>query len=395
MAKTHPFRIFEAFLGVVVLVIIGLWWLARPTPPDAFYQPDAAIPSQPGTLIRQEIFERGVADDAIAWRILYSTTRADGSPAVASAIVMTSRVNHTQPRPTLAWTHGTTGVVPACAPSVLEDPFANVPAIAQLIDEGWIYVATDYVGLGTAGPHPYLIGEGQARSALDAVRAARQMQSIQTDGRTLVWGHSQGGHAALWTAALAPQYAPDVPLLGVAAIAPATDLGPMLDAIQHGPAGRILSAYALRAYSEAYSNVVFEAYVPFVRGKIARDMTGRCLQGRKALFSVAESLALGGTIFATPPSDGGFGERLAQNVPTWPIEVPVLIAQGLADEIVQPSIQARYVNRRCAAGQALDFRVYEGEDHLSIVAPYSRLMPDLLRWTRDRLAEVPVPAGCN
>jgi pimeloyl-ACP methyl ester carboxylesterase len=86
-----------------------------------------------------------------------------------------------------------------------------------------VIVATDYVGLGTAGPHPYLIGQGEARSVLDSVRAARQMPQLSLQPATVVWGHSQGGHAALWAGALAPSYAPDVHVLAVAALAPASD----------------------------------------------------------------------------------------------------------------------------------------------------------------------------
>src|SRR6516165_5881755 len=47
-----------------------------------------------------------------------------------------------------------------------------------------------------------LIGEGEARAALDSVRAARQMAELTLDMRTVVWGHLQGGHAALWPALL-------------------------------------------------------------------------------------------------------------------------------------------------------------------------------------------------
>ncbi|MGH9380499.1 MAG: hypothetical protein ACRD2Z_07795 [Thermoanaerobaculia bacterium] len=39
---------------------------------------------------------------------------------------------------------------------------------------------------------------------LDAVRAAHQVESIPLSNQTVVWGHSQGGHAALWTAQNVP-----------------------------------------------------------------------------------------------------------------------------------------------------------------------------------------------
>lgn len=383
-------------VAILLLTLSVAWWAARPPVPDGFYTALASrLPSRPGVLLRQERFERKVPAGAIAWRILYTTTRADGVEAVASAIVAAPKAGADVQRPVIAWTHGTTGVVPGCAPSLLSDPFANVPALVPLVERGWIYVATDYVGQGTQGPHPYLIGEGEARSALDAVRAARHIKDIRTSDRTVIWGHSQGGHAALWTAMLASSYAPDITILGVAAIAPATDLSALVEANQHTPVGRIMSSFVLQAYSESYADVDFGAYTSAVARVLARDMAGRCLADRKALFSVLEAIALRGSIFGVPPGGGALGRRLLENSPVRPIMQPLFIAQGLADDLVLPSVQARFVNQRCGAGQELEFRRYSGRDHLSILAADSPLVPDLLAWTQDRLTGIPVRGGCS
>jgi alpha-beta hydrolase superfamily lysophospholipase len=382
------------FIGAMALVALA-WWLARPATPDAFLLPPAGRPAEPGALLRQEAFVRGVPAGAQAWRMLYTTTRSDGTPAVASAIVVASTVSGSDRRPVIAWTHGTTGVIPGCAPSLLEDPFANVPALRELIDNGWVYVATDYVGLGTSGPHPYLIGEGEARSALDSIRALRQMEGLQVGDDTVVWGHSQGGHAALWTGIVAPRYAPDVNILGVAAVAPASDLPSLIDAIQATPVGRIMSAFVLRSYAAAYPDVEMDAYVAGWKRLLASDISSRCLTGREALFSVAEAVLAGGSIFHRAPTSGPFGERLAENTPNGPLRQPVLIAQGLADDLVRPDVQARFVRGRCDAGEGLEYRTYAGRDHLSVVAPDSPLARDLVRWTRDRFEKAPMSADCD
>src|SRR3546814_15681652 len=73
-------------------------------------------------------------------------------------------------------------------------------------------------------PHPYLVGGDTARSVLDAVRAARAIPGAAAGGQFAVWGESQGGHAALWTAISAKSYAPALRLVGTAAAAPPTDL---------------------------------------------------------------------------------------------------------------------------------------------------------------------------
>src|SRR4029077_2576743 len=96
--------------------------------------------------------------------------------------------------------------------------------------ENWIFVGTDYIGLGTAGGHAGLIGDEAARAGFDAVRAAHRINEIELYDRVVVWGYSQGGHAALWSGIRAQEYAPDLEVLGIAAIAPTSDLRAMFAA---------------------------------------------------------------------------------------------------------------------------------------------------------------------
>lgn len=398
MAMNFIFRLFRILAWCVAIVFViaaGAWWLSKPTRPDAFYQASIGTPSKPGTLLRQEAFSRNVPVDAVAWRILYATTRQDGTPANASAIVMISRKFLKQKRPMVAWTHGTTGVVPGCAPSVFDNPFTHIPAFEPLLENGWIYVATDYVGQGTQGPHPYLIGEGQARSALDSIRAAKQIDALSAENQTVVWGHSQGGHAALWTGIIAPTYAPELDILGVAAVSPASDLPSLIDANHTTQVGRIMSAFVLRSYDAAYPDVNFKDYVPWQKRWLAADMAGRCLSGRNALFSVAETFLVGNSIFGKAPTSGPFGARLAENTPKTPLPQPLLLAQGLADDLVFPKIQAKFVRDYCASGTDLQYRTYAGRDHVSVVAPDSPLTPDLVRWTQDRFKRLTMQTTCN
>src|SRR5437899_3521559 len=109
-------------------------------------------------------------------------------------------------------------------PSRVSAPSAGIPGRDRIVMAGWVVVETDYSFAEKGGPHPYLIGEGEARATLDSVRAARQMSELTLDQRMVVWGYSQGGHAALWTGIVGPRYAPGLEILGVAAIAPAANI---------------------------------------------------------------------------------------------------------------------------------------------------------------------------
>jgi alpha-beta hydrolase superfamily lysophospholipase len=363
---------------------------------DDFYAAPSQVPEQPGSLLRAETFQRGIPDGALAWRVLYTTTRDEGTPAVASALVVAPEGGSDGPRDVIAWAHGTTGIDETCAPSVAEDPFGSGAffALDRVLEQDWVLVATDYVGLGTEGPHPYLIGEGQARSVLDAVRAARQLDDLALSERTVVWGHSQGGNAALWTGIRETDYAPDVGVVGVAALAPASDLVALAAGLETLPGGSIFATYMLDAYAAAYEDVRVEDYVEAGARVTFDELARRCLAEPAVFPSVLTSLSLGWSSFTSELAQGALGERLVQNTPSGEIRAPLLLGQGEADPLVLPDVQAAYVRARCEAGQLVDYRTYADRDHVGVVATDSPLITELLDWTRDRLDGVPPEDSC-
>jgi hypothetical protein len=168
------------------------------------------------------------------------------------------------------WEHGTTGVLQKCMPSLLSVPTAGIPALDQILAAGRVVVATDYSFAEKGGPHPYLIGEGEARAGLDSVRAARRMPELTLAARTAVWGHSQGGHAALWTGIIGPRYAPDIEIVGVAAVAPAADIANIL--AMNPAADKRLGPYLALSYSRFYPDIAFERAVRCEALRAAREM---------------------------------------------------------------------------------------------------------------------------
>jgi acetyl esterase/lipase len=299
-------------------------------------------------------------------------------------------------RPVIAWAHGTTGIVDGCAPSVLDKPFDNVPDINAIVREGWAYVGTDYPGLGTGGGHAYLVGADAARAVLDSVRAARQLKDANVGDRIVVWGHSQGGNSALWTGMRATEFAPELQVIGVAALAPASDLKGLVQASKSSMFGKVVSSYVIAAYAQAYQDVKVDDYVGLGPRMIASDMAKRCVAGYQTLFSVLETFLLPAEgIFRKDPTSGPLGTRLGENTPTDIVPAPLLLAQGEIDDLVLPEVQKRYVNARCSAGQRIDFRTYPGRDHVSVVAPDSPLAPELIQWTRDRFEDKPARSTCQ
>jgi uncharacterized membrane protein HdeD (DUF308 family)/acetyl esterase/lipase len=364
---------------------------------DDFYSAPDEVADAPGVLLRAERFDRGIPAGAEAWRILYTTTRQDGVPGLASGLVVTPGDRGPEPTEVIAWAHGTTGVDQTCAPTVLEDPFEAGAffALDRVLDEGWTLVASDYIGLGTAGPHPYLIGEGEGRSVLDAVRAARQLEELTLADRTIVWGHSQGGHAALWTGILAPSYAPDVNVEAVAALAPASDLTGLLQGLETLPGGSVFATYMLEAYATHYDDVSLGDYVrPGARVSFD-EIARRCLAEPAVFTSILTSLTTDWSTYFDDLSAGPLAGRIRQNTPSGPIESDLLIAQGETDPLVLPEVQQRFVQARCDAGDGLEYRTYPDRDHVGVVAADSPLLPELIDWTRDRLDGITPTDTCQ
>ncbi len=116
------------------------------------------------------------------------------------------------------------GVAENCGLSDKPGLYDQIAGLSALLAAGYVVVAPDYQGLGSPGPHPFLVGAAAAHSVIDAARAARAMPQAHAGRRYAVFGESLGGYSALWAGAEAAAYAPELQLVGVAAAAPPTDI---------------------------------------------------------------------------------------------------------------------------------------------------------------------------
>lgn len=380
---------------VLVATAAGGWWLndwlddGAPVV-DAFYDPPAQVPSGHGRLIRSDAYLGRLPENGDVSRILYTTRDALDRPAVASALVIVPKDPPAGPRPVIVWNHGTTGVAQGCAPS-LRDASAtkwSIPALEQALKAGWVVVASDFSGQGAPGAYPYLIGEGEARSSLDAVLATAELRTDLTlSPDTVVWGHSQGGHAALWTTAIAKDYAPGLDVLGTAVVAPVADPPALAEELLSGPPNAMLSvitSWVLVPYSETYPDVRLDDYIAEGSRSIVLEMTQRCPSEPGVVVSVLAALGVSEDrpLYSADLTDGALGERLAENAMTAPLGTPMLVAWGADDEVIPPKLQRDYVAKLCAEGQDVRWATYAGYDHLRPILPKSRFLPVLYDWTK-------------
>src|SRR5437667_12418739 len=100
------------------------------------------------------------------------------------------------------------------------------------------------------------------------------MSELTLDKRMVVWGYSQGGHAALWTGIVEPRYAPDVEILGVAAIAPAANVKNIL--AMNVEVDKWFGPYLALSYSRFYPDITFERAIRPEALDAARQIVDLC-----------------------------------------------------------------------------------------------------------------------
>lgn len=354
------------------------------------------LADSPGKILNVWPLTGGGPGKGDAFRILYRSTGLKGEPIeVSAAIFIPAGTAPKGGRNVIAWAHPTSGVVRPCAPSLMPDVSNMIWGLPNMLAKNYVVVATDYPGLGTPGTHPYLIGVSEGRAVLDSVRAARALPRTGASNRFAVWGHSQGGHAALYTGELAKSYAPELKLVGVAAAAPATYLMELFRADEASPTGKELTAMALYSWSRLYAKpastiVTLQAMSTYER--VARD----CIESVPEFLAIDKAeKPLGRMKFlkADPTKVEPWRSIMLKNSPGQrPPGAPVFIAQGTADTTVRPSITKRYAEALCKKGARVSYNVLPGVTHTFAAKDSARAT---LAWIDDRFRGAPAPSSCR
>lgn len=360
---------------------------------SAFYTPPSPLPAQrDGAVIWVRRFDDGPALRSAAenYRVLYETVAADGRFTAVSGMLA---IPHGSPPPggwpIVSWAHGTTGNAPQCAPSRFDHNDLEQRAMDALVRRGYAVAQTDYEGNGTPGIHPYMVATSLARDLTDIVRAAREIDP-QIGTRWIVMGHSEGGQAALDTAAFGQVWAPELQLVGAVAYAPATHMEGLVqnailsDAPTGGDAflGLLIEGFSTADPRLALAGMLTPqamAIVPQLQTTCIDDLTDH--SGWSSIVPRA--------IFRPQADVDDLYTDVAQNTDPegFTIHVPVLLVQGGSDEYIDSRATLEVKDALCGAGTPATFDAFPSATHGSVLLQADA---EVALWVAARFAGTPL-----
>ncbi len=359
--------------------------------PSAFYYHDVSAQGASGKLLAA-VRSTSTVGSAVGINLLYTTTDQDNDTTTATAVLFVPSSTTGSALPLVVWAHPELGLGQGCAPSVRGQSPGGLGDVSDLLSRGFAVLEPDLPGLGTPGSPSLLIGVTEGRALLDGIRAVTQVSGVRL-GRIVIWGHSQGGHAALWAAQVAPDYAPELALAGVVADEPIADPSAVMGHLAQISSADPLVDEVLYSYSNAYPEVKLGEY----RGFLAALVTQEEATGCGSLSPSGQALLLlgaGTAPWLQPPTQGPLAQRLAANVAAADLSIPLLMIQGADDQVVPEAIQASGVRARCEVGSVVDYRVYRGLRHSNSAADPQR-RSEILSWIGDRMADRTAPNSCH
>lgn len=323
----------------------------------------------------------------------------------------------TEPLPTLLLLHGTSGFTDGCGPTAEASEGAIAAALASA---GFVVVAPDYIGLKSTPPptgflHPYLVGQATAIASLDAVRALGHLPAEivvgggQPSPRVAILGGSQGGHAALWVDRLAPYYARELTLVGVAATVPPADLlgeGDLALTTLRPSTGNMVAFFGASAGWYGAEGSLAEVFLPPLDLDVPAALGASCdpgdiVQGATALDDIFQpeilAAAANDTLTGLDPwgcmaLENGLTSTSVARIPQQDASYGILFVTGEADALVDTPTERAAYQTLCGAGMPLQYLECTAASHTEAT---TWALPEILTFLKARLAGEAFAPSCD
>ncbi len=254
-------------VGVAVAAVA--WW----STPVAAADDDAVLESaelieQHGVAWLTNLGIPGVEYAVSVYKLTYWTPNLQGVQALASAAFVMPQLECEAPL--VAFIHGTTYLKTAAPSAWNEDTGSEIQGYS-FGAYGMACVMPDLLGLGDSpGHHPYLNAAANARTTIDAIRAAREFQlqqGLPLHSQLFLMGSSAGAHTALATnRMILEEYADEFTVAATGGVSGPYAIHPVLRDImlaEEPNNGGADLVYMLMGYHAAYPGL-FASYSSFL-----------------------------------------------------------------------------------------------------------------------------------
>jgi acetyl esterase/lipase len=228
---------------------------------------------------------------------------------------------------------------------------------------------------------------------VDSVKAVHDLPGLAVSDDYVVWGHSQGGHAAMFALDRAAALAPDLNLRGVVAGAPPSQLDLVYDYLVASP-----YRYYLLMVAAAINAAYGDEAAPLGEVLNAEGIEKVNLVDQGCTGFLAEQTAGVQVQDLMVQQDDGTYNPFAN--PVWqPLiaaqdpknfagaaDASLLIIHGGDDEQIPTVSSALLADQLCVKGQELERWVYPGQSHAGVIQSSAS---DMIRWIDDRFAGEP------
>ena len=379
---------------------------------SSFYDVDPSTlpPAAPGTFMKSERIRPlpGISQDGYElYRFMYHSTTINGEDIPVSGLL---GIPTGDPPPTgwpsITYAHGTMGSAPKCGLSIAPQSRKTVSGfqfdskVKPLLERGYAVIATDYQGMGPPVTPMYLLGDAEGRNLLDSIRAVQQWRD-DINPSTVLWGHSQGGQAVLFASQIQSDYAPELDIQGTVSIAPAI-IPPVPFALEivgssPDPSGQTyLISGAVGTWIQNYSDLDAEDVftekgidaLSALKELCGSDLNEFYQQAPMSEYIKIQEAANNPRVLKAVQKNLAGGE---------PLNSPLLLVQGMADEVVINPETPSYFALLCQQRESGELKVptqlelYPDDNHLTII-PNAAEQVD--QWIQDRMAGEEAPSNC-
>lgn len=365
-----------------------------PDDEDPFYRWDGPLDGvKPGTVLRTRevaVGSAGITTPVTATQALYRTTRQSGRAVTTVATIIRPPAGGDVKLLSYQMAYNDLGST--CTPSyrlqgggsdavgILETGF-----IAAYVAQGYTVVAPDFEGL----THDYTAGQGAGWATLDGIRAARSVLGVPEGTPAGLIGYSGGGIASQWAGELAPEYAPETNLVGVASGAPAVHYPNTIDYIEGSPDWASVLPYLLIGLFRG-AEVDITPYLSERGLQILDQVKDTCLDTGAFPGLRLEDMLVGGRDWKTiRPLVRVINTQImgTRGTPRAPVFFGNGNADGIGDGIMISADIESLAHQYCRKGTPVRYSRYAGADHAVAIPQFE---PEAIAFLNARFNGLPV-----